>query len=104
MSQHKLHYKDRAGTEHTFDVPRWKRITEDHYHQMLECLWPAQWDHPAFLVGEAYDSCPVTGANRYTMCLQTDKEWLEAERPVSVAEYRAVITFRPAIRYVEETE
>jgi hypothetical protein len=98
---HQLTYNDKNDTIHVFEVPTFKRITKDRYWELLECVPPRVMANDHFLVGEAADSCPQTGNNRYDYCVEDDAGFLMATRPISIAEYQAMQAFRPALRIVD---
>ena len=74
------------------DVPiRWNQCTQEHYNDMLNCLPPERMARGAFLVGEPADHHAVSGAPRYAMLRKAAYGWQESSRPVTVAEFTAIV-------------
>lgn len=68
---------------------KFKKITEDRYHEWLEVLFPRAWDGGKFLVGEPYDH-NAEGYARYQMCAEAGGKHYASVRAVTVQEYREI--------------
>ena len=75
-------------------VRKWKPVSEERYGEMLEILWPALWEGPGFLVGEAWDhvTCKVRGVEcaAFAAFVRVDGQHYECTTPVTTAEFRTL--------------
>lgn len=67
----------------------WTETTEEIYWQMLEVLPPAAMCGGAFLVGEPADHHAGNGQPRFDAFRQIGKTYLNANRPMTRAEFKA---------------
>jgi hypothetical protein len=70
---------------------RWRSVSEAQYHEMLEVLPPASWKRGAFLVGEPWDHCIATGAPRFAVYVAHGGKHYTADRPITKAEFSAML-------------
>lgn len=68
---------------------KWKKVSEDRYIEMLECLWPACWEGVGFLVGEAWDH-DAKGRPRFAAYAKIDGEHYEGATPMAIADFKAL--------------
>lgn len=74
------------------DTPiEWTTTTCEQYHDMLNVLPPAAWIAGGFLVGEPTDHHCGTGRPRYQAYRHVGTSYLVASRPITLAEFRAVM-------------
>jgi hypothetical protein len=69
----------------------WIPVTKEHYEDMLNVLPPERMARGAFLVGEPADHHAVSGMPRYAMLRRGSDSHQESSRPVTVAEFTAIV-------------
>lgn len=70
---------------------QWKDTTEERYFEMLNCLPPAAMFSGYFLVGEPWDHHAVSGRPRYAAFGHIHGRYVEASRPMTIAELKALV-------------
>jgi len=70
----------------------WTETTEEKYFEMLEVLPPAYMGNGGFLVGEPYDHDAGNGQPRWTAFRQVGEKFFAANRPMTIAEFKAAQT------------
>lgn len=78
---------------HSLKSIAWKTIPEDRYFEMLGVLPPEYRAGNGFLVGEPSDHrrCTIDGdvVPRFAAFVQEGEDFYEAERPLTIAEFKA---------------
>lgn len=59
----------------------WKRVDEERFDYMLECLPPIDWNSKGFLVGEAWST--IQGEEAYCAFFSHNGDYYESQYPLT---------------------